>query len=231
MLIKGLIAIRSGSKGLKNKNIIKLGNIPLFHWSLISALKSKLINEIIVSSDSKKYLELAKIFKNVKVIKRCKSLSKDNTKISEVILNLIETNYLLNTDFLVLIQATQPFVKPKSINSAIKLAKETKCNTVITAVKHQGSHPAWSFELENSNQVKWLNPTLCEEPRQNLPISYRRAGSVYVINLKKFKKLKSIYGPDVRAIEVNEIEAMSIDTLFDFKLCEALINVNNIKHL
>ena len=58
--VLALIGARSGSKGIKNKNIKKLGDKPLLAWIIKSALKSKLINRIIVSTDSKKYAIIAK---------------------------------------------------------------------------------------------------------------------------------------------------------------------------
>ena len=55
-----LIPARSGSKGIKNKNVIKLGTLPLFVWSVIHAkFLSKKNDLIVVSSDSLKILEIA----------------------------------------------------------------------------------------------------------------------------------------------------------------------------
>ena len=55
-----LIPARSGSKRLKNKNILNLGNRPLLYYSIKSAQESNLFNKIIVVTDSKKYQEIAK---------------------------------------------------------------------------------------------------------------------------------------------------------------------------
>ena len=55
-----LIPARSGSKRLKNKNILNLGNRPLLYYSIKSAQESNLFNKIIVVTDSKKYAEIAK---------------------------------------------------------------------------------------------------------------------------------------------------------------------------
>ena len=57
--ILAVIGLRSGSKGLKNKNIKLFGGIPLFAHILKSAKKSKLINRLIISTDSKSYQRLA----------------------------------------------------------------------------------------------------------------------------------------------------------------------------
>ena len=59
MLIYAIIPARKGSKGIKDKNIVKINKKPLIQYSIDTAKKSKFINKIIVSSDSIKYLEIA----------------------------------------------------------------------------------------------------------------------------------------------------------------------------
>ena len=54
-----IIPARSGSKGLKNKNILELNEIPMFAWSVIHAKYYSSDEDIVVvSSDSEKYLEI-----------------------------------------------------------------------------------------------------------------------------------------------------------------------------
>ena len=55
-----IIPARSGSKGLKNKNLLKINGIPLVLWPINSAKKVKFIKKIVLSSDSKKILNIAK---------------------------------------------------------------------------------------------------------------------------------------------------------------------------
>ena len=54
MNVVALIPARLGSVGLKNKNIKKFNGKPLIYYAIKSAKQSKLISDIIVSSDSKK---------------------------------------------------------------------------------------------------------------------------------------------------------------------------------
>ena len=49
-----IIPARGGSKGLKNKNILKFDNKPLLAWSILAAKEVKTFSKIIVSTDSKK---------------------------------------------------------------------------------------------------------------------------------------------------------------------------------
>ena len=57
-----VILARGGSKGIKNKNIKEINNHPLISYSIYAALKSKYIDKIIVSSDSNKIRNIAKVY-------------------------------------------------------------------------------------------------------------------------------------------------------------------------
>ena len=59
-LFWAFIPARSGSKSIKNKNLLKLRNRPLLAYSVIAARKLKIVKRVVVSSDSKKYLSIAK---------------------------------------------------------------------------------------------------------------------------------------------------------------------------
>lgn len=52
-----IILARGGSKGIKNKNLVKIKNKPLIFWTIKDSLKSKKIKSTWVSSDSKKILK------------------------------------------------------------------------------------------------------------------------------------------------------------------------------
>ena len=58
--ILGVIGLRSGSKGIKDKNIKKFDGKPLFVRILNSAHKSKYLTRTIISTDSLKYAKIAK---------------------------------------------------------------------------------------------------------------------------------------------------------------------------
>lgn len=60
MNIVAIIPARAGSKRLKNKNILSFKGLPMIAWTIKSALKSKFINEVFVSSESQKILKIAK---------------------------------------------------------------------------------------------------------------------------------------------------------------------------
>ena len=84
--ILAIIPARSGSKGIKNKNIIKIKGKPLIFYTIKSAKDSKMISDLIGSTDSKK---IKKIFEKYKVkvpFLRPKKLSTDKSLIKETLI-------------------------------------------------------------------------------------------------------------------------------------------------
>ena len=75
----GFIPARSGSKGIKNKNIKNLNGKPLLAWSIETCKKSKYIKDIVVSTDSQKYAKIAIKYGATKVIIRPKNISGDKS--------------------------------------------------------------------------------------------------------------------------------------------------------
>ena len=88
MSILAIIPARGGSLGLKNKNMYPLNGRPLLFYTLDAAKKAKLIDRIIVSSDSKKILNFSK--QNlVEVIKRPKKISGSKSTTQEAIIHCL----------------------------------------------------------------------------------------------------------------------------------------------
>lgn len=119
---KNIIAIipaRSGSKRLKNKNIININGQPMISWTINAAKNSKLINQIYVSSDSRKILDIAKK-NNVKTILRPPNISEDNVPKIEAIRHAIKfLEKKQKIDIVVSLQANSPNITAIDIDKCI----------------------------------------------------------------------------------------------------------------
>ena len=129
-----IIPARSGSKRFKNKNITKLLNTPLFMHSINFANKLKFIDKIILSSDSKKYLNTAK--DNKKLIKhlRSKKSSKDTSMEEHILRDLIKffkrekINY---PDCILWLRPTHPLRDKDTFNKAYNRFKRNKKTVMV----------------------------------------------------------------------------------------------------
>ena len=94
-----LIPARGGSKGLKNKNLQKIGNKTLVEIAIDNALSSKNISSTYLTSDSKKILNYG-VKKNINNILRPRKFSSDKATSKDVIKHFLKhtksRNYLNN---------------------------------------------------------------------------------------------------------------------------------------
>ena len=130
--IIALIPARNGSVRLKNKNLKKLLNKPLIFWTIREALKSKYINKIIISSDSKKILNYFKPNKKIIKSSRSKKLSSSYAKIEDVLIYEIKKNKLSKSDIIILLQPTSPLRNVELIDTSIKKFVNSKYDTCIS---------------------------------------------------------------------------------------------------
>tara|TARA_E500000178_G_scaffold327210_2_gene356104 strand:+ start:1193 stop:1774 length:582 start_codon:yes stop_codon:yes gene_type:complete len=137
-----IVPARIGSKRLKMKNLREFNGKPLFLWSMMSAKKSKYIDRIYLSTDSKKINTIA--FKNgFKIYNlRSKKLSTDKTTSSELILNIF-SRIKEKFDFFILLQPTSPLRQSTDIDYAIKrIVQKNKKSLVSVNAKNNRNNGA-----------------------------------------------------------------------------------------
>ena len=129
--IIAIIPARSGSKRFRFKNIRIFNGKPLFIWSMLSAQKSKYIDQIYLSTDSKKINEIAK--KNGFMINklRTKKLARDKARSSDLISDILY-KVKKKFDFFILLQPTSPLRRIRDIDFAIKKMIQKKNNSLIS---------------------------------------------------------------------------------------------------
>ena len=95
-----LIPARGGSTRIYNKNIIKINNKSLISYALNSAIKSKLVEKVYVSTNSKKIRNVVRKFSSKKIIitSRSKKSETQHAK-TELLLNelgayAVDKNYV-----------------------------------------------------------------------------------------------------------------------------------------
>ena len=124
MEILCIIPARSGSKGIKDKNIKLLNGKPLLSWSILQAKKCDYKMKIIVSTDSEKYKKIAEESGAEVPFLRPKEISQDLSTDFEFVnhcVNWLKKNQNYKPKIIVQLRPTQPNRKVEDINKAIKL--------------------------------------------------------------------------------------------------------------
>ena len=163
--ILAIIGLRSGSKGLKNKNIKKLNGKPLFTYIFGNAKKSKYINRIVLSTDSEKYKKIINKYGGETPFLRPKKYSRDNSPEIYFIKDLLKSlkkkeNYI--PDIIVRLLATCPFQKTKDIDSAIKIVLNGEYNSSVVVSKAK-QHPEKALRIIGKNK-KYITTYIDKNP-------------------------------------------------------------------
>ena len=74
-----MIPARSGSQGLKDKNIQKINDIPLLGRAVQQALRCGCMDDVVVSTDSENYANIAKEYGALVPFLRPSSLAENET--------------------------------------------------------------------------------------------------------------------------------------------------------
>ena len=131
-MILGLIPARSGSKRIKNKNIYELNGKPLIQYTIEAAKNSKLLDDVIVSTDSKRIAEIANNF-NINVpFLRPKKLSGDKIEMIEVIKHVVKKKKFKKINLIMLLQPTSPLRTNIDIDKSIKLFSLKRADTLVS---------------------------------------------------------------------------------------------------
>ena len=135
MNILALICARGGSKGTKNKNLLKFKNSTLLGNAINQAKRSKYIQKVVVSSDSKKIIKEAKKYNAEVPFVRPARLASDNSAEIETWKHAIKfLNKNKKIDYFVSIPCTSPLRKISDIDNCIKLATKKKLDIPLVKI-------------------------------------------------------------------------------------------------
>lgn len=216
-----IIPARSGSKGLKDKNIMRLYGVPLIGYAIKSAIESNLFDEIMVSTDSESYAELARFLGAKVPFLRSKEKSSDIVSSWDVVIEVLEQYKKRGKEFetVCLLQPTSPLRKAEDIINGYKLLESKKADSV-TSVCEVDHPPLWSMQLQENLSLNEFNKACEDVPRQQYGKYYRLNGAVYIRKIKYLEDKIQIENNDDYALIMNRRDSVDIDTIDDFELAE-----------
>ncbi len=220
-----IIPARSGSKRIKNKNIIRLNGKPLIYYTIRFAKKLNFVDEIIFSSDSRRYLNLAKKYKINNLSLRPKKISSDNSQTIDVV--KYEINKIKKYDYILLLQPTTPFRNIKDFKKAYRILINNKCDSVITVNLVNNFHP-YRMKIFKGNILKNFMNLKKENFKavKHLPKVFVRSGSMYFFKRENISKYNSILGKKTYGIEVKGKNTINIDEKEDLILAKHFFKRN-----
>ena len=220
------ICVRSGSKGVKNKNIKKIKGKPLIYYTLNQARKSKLFNNIVISTDSEKILEYSKKKKNIDRIKRPKNLAKDDSPKIPVIRHCLiemEKRYKKKYDLIFDLDVTSPLRKIYDLKKALNKMIRNKSDNLFSVClsKRNPYFNAVEFKKNKIKPIKNLMKQITS--RQNAPVVYDMNASIYIWKRITLLNSNTVFQKRTSIYIMPEERSLDIDTPLDFKIVEFLL--------
>ena len=231
--VAALIPARSGSKGIKDKNLTKIGGKTLLEWSINACKRCDSIGEIIISTDSEKYAEHASEMGGFVPFLRPKNISNDNStdyEFFEHYLNWACENSSL-PDLIAHIRPTTPFRDPKILEKAIRYYKDNEKKLTSIRSVHAMSESAYkTFEISNEGLLTTIFNHDSEldssnNARQKFPLTYVANGYVDLISTEFTLKSKKIHGNKV--LPFLTPTSHELDTIEDLDLLEFQLMKNS----
>ena len=219
-----LIPSRSGSKRLKDKNILEFNNHPLMAHSIMQAKDCKYIDEVIVSTDSEIYASIAKDYGARILGLRDKELSSDEASSWDVAIDTLMRLKQLNESFdiLILLQPTSPLRKPVDIYNALELFLNKNAK-YLASVSPTNLKPVLFGRQDENNIFFKICSTNSNASNRNL---VRLNGAIYITNTTALVDEKTLPQDNFLTYLMSPYSSIDIDDELDFKVAEYLHNNN-----
>lgn len=194
MNILAIIPARIGSKGIPEKNLLKIGDYTLVERALFTAMQTDILDDILVSTDSEKIQSIINQYGDYTPFLRPKELATDTAGSLGVIqhgLKWAETNYSKEYNYIVLLEPPSPFRLPIHIKQAIDIAIDKQATSVVSLVEVGDYHP---IRMKKMNSDGRLTGVLGNEPdgirRQDQEPLYIRNCAIYVFSTQTIRDNK-----------------------------------------
>ena len=227
-MILTIIPARAGSKGVKNKNIKKIGNKTLIDYRIDMIKKANLKdNLIILSTDSKIYKKLFE--KKIYVpFLRPKKLSLDKSESFPLIKHAI--NFFKKKGryfkYLILLEPPTPFVKAKNLKKAFKVIKQKKAD-LVSSISETDINSNFISTISKNNNLNLMMEKIDKikkYQRQSFAKEFRMDGGFYIFKVSFLQKSKRLFtkGMNSYGFKINRYEGFNIETENDLKFANCI---------
>lgn len=219
-----IIPARSGSKGLRDKNIKLLCGKPLMAYAIEAAKSSNCFDTVMVSTDSEKYADLARQYGAEVPFLRSAAMSSDTASTWDAMEEVIDKyeEQGQHFDSFTVLQATSPLRTATDIRQAFQIFEQKKASAVVSVCEMEHS-PLLSNTLPEDGSLDGFIDRNNNTRRQDMKPYYRLNGAIYIVDVKGFRKDRFLYRRGAYAYVMDAKHSVDIDTAEDFEYAEWLM--------
>lgn len=218
-----IIPARSGSKGIKDKNIADICGFPLIAYSIMAAQMCREISRVIVSTDSEKYADIAKRYGAEVPFLRPKELSGSVSQDIEYLNHALQ--YLGETEgkvpeFVALLRPTTPIRDVALIQQAVGIIRENEAASAVVSVHDAKECPYKWMKIGKEGYLESpfydMKPDDVNLPRQSFDRLWIPDGYVDVLKAETILEEGCVYGERAVPFEIRQ-EVVDIDNIEDLE--------------
>jgi CMP-N-acetylneuraminic acid synthetase len=218
--VLAVVPARGGSKGIPGKNLKVIAGRSLLHRTLDQALKSSVVDEVVVSSDDAAILQHATEIDGVRTIARPDDLATDESAMWPVVLHALDNS--AEFDIVVLLQPTSPLRLPSDIDDAISLLVDKGAHSVMS-VCESATSPYWMFTIDEDGKLRRVLPKVPVATRQELPACFEINGAIYAVSTRWFRQSQVFVDEETLAYVMPRERSIDVDTPEDLAVAAHLL--------
>jgi pseudaminic acid cytidylyltransferase len=216
-----IIPARGGSKRIERKNIKNFLGRPIIAYSIRTAIRSKLFDEVMISTDDEEIADIAQFYGATVPFFRSSENASDYATTVDVLLEVLNKYQSLGIRFdqACCIYPTAPMVSPSQLNLAYQKLVRQNFNSVIPVTEFTYSIYR-ALAVQDGGQLKMINAQNEQIRSQDLPKAYHDAGQFYWFDVNKLQEEKTLFSQNTGSVILDPLEVQDIDTETDWKLAE-----------
>lgn len=217
-----VIPARSGSKGLRDKNILDICGKPMMNYSIEAAKETDCFERIIVTTDSETYGQIAAAA-GAEVVYRGESVSNDRATTFMVLEDLF-SKINVDFDYFVLLQPTSVLRNSRHIEEALNLFEERLDDfDFLVSVKEAEHAKVLVNPIEEDRSLKFFDTDFRNYRRQGYK-EYSPNGAIFIGKPAAYMSQKHFFGSRAMAYFMNHFDSVDVDTELDYKLAVLCMN-------
>lgn len=222
----GIVPARAGSKRLPRKNVRLLGGRPLVAWVIETALASRLLDRVVVSSDDPEVLAIAAAHGPGLALERPTALATDTAPAITYVRHALETLEARGEgpfESVVILQPSSPLTLPEDVDATLELLAASGADSAVTVVRlDHAIHPAKLKTLDGDRLLPYLEEEAGRMAAHELPEVYVRNCAVYATRRAVVEE-GEILGADCRGHVMPRERSVDINDAMDLSFAEFLV--------
>jgi CMP-N,N'-diacetyllegionaminic acid synthase len=225
-----LIPVRAGSKRLPGKNIRRLAGHPLMAYAIGAALASGVFADVIVSTDSEEYAEIARHYGATTPFRRPAELAGDFSPDIEWVEHGLDQMQQLGRqyDCFSILRVTSPFRQAETIQRAWQLFQSEAGVDSLRAIEKCKQHPGKMWVVRGQRMLPFLPLGTPEQPwhssqYQSLPAVYAQNASLEIAWTRVVREQHTIAGTSIMPFYTQDFEGFDVNQPIDWLLAETIL--------